>query len=30
MRPRLPDKTTLALWPLVERYAEHIRQRQFK
>lgn len=31
MRPRrLPDKTTLALWPVVKRYAEHIRHRQFK
>lgn len=28
--PRLPDKTTLALWPLVERYAEHMRGQQFK
>jgi integrase/recombinase XerD len=28
--PRLPDKTTLALWPLVEHYAEHMRARQYK
>ena len=30
MKPRLPDTSTLALWPLVERYAGHIRQRKFK
>jgi integrase/recombinase XerD len=28
--PRLPDRTMPALWPLVECYAEHIRQRRFK
>ena len=28
--PRLPDKTHLALWPLVQRYAEHRRARQLK
>ena len=30
MRTRLPDPTTLALWPLVERYAGHLRERRFK